>query len=136
MAGLGLGFSFGSIFDAARSGIDQAAAGSASGALSAVQHLANCSGSAAITTVFFQALHAGDYAHAVTASLGAVIGIAAASSALVWTLPSRLRALQNPASAATLPQQGLSGSVGRAPGAPDPQTHAGESCAAALPHQG
>jgi EmrB/QacA subfamily drug resistance transporter len=94
VAGLGMGFSFGTIFSAALSGIDQAEAGSASGALSAVQQLAACIGAAVITTVFFQTLHAGDYARAVGTSLCVAIGIAAASSALVWLLPARLQAEQ------------------------------------------
>lgn len=90
--GLGMGACFGTLFDAALSAISPDEAGSASGSLSAIQQLASCIGSAAITTVYFHVLPVGGYAHAVATSLIVVLGIAALCCGLVWLLPARIRA--------------------------------------------
>jgi EmrB/QacA subfamily drug resistance transporter len=89
--GVGMGFCFGTIFDAALSAISPDEAGSASGSLSAIQQLAGCIGSAAITTIYFQALPSGSAAHAVVPCLAVVIGIAALCGGLVWLLPAKIR---------------------------------------------
>jgi EmrB/QacA subfamily drug resistance transporter len=90
--GLGMGFCFGTLFDAALSAISPDEAGSASGSLSAIQQLAGCIGSAVITTVYFRALPTSSSAHAVVTSLTVVIGIAALCCGLVWLLPAKIRA--------------------------------------------
>ena len=89
--GVGMGSCFGTLFDAALSAISVDEAGSASGSLSAIQQLAGCIGSAAITTVYFQTLPSGSAAHAVAISLIVVIGIAALCCGLVWLLPAKIR---------------------------------------------
>ncbi len=89
--GLGMGACFGTLFDAALSAVSPDEAGSASGSLSAVQQIAGCLGSALITTVYFQALPSSGSAHAVSASLAVVIGIAGPCCFLVWLLPARIR---------------------------------------------
>ena len=62
------------IYDIAIGDIDPAEAGSASGSLSSIQQLANAIGPAIITTIYFGALSGGQ-GHAMSVSLGAVIGI-------------------------------------------------------------
>jgi hypothetical protein len=64
-----------------------AEAGSASGALSAVQQLAAAMGSAVVTTVYFsqQARHGAG--HAMTVSVAVVGAIALLDLGLVWLLP-------------------------------------------------
>jgi EmrB/QacA subfamily drug resistance transporter len=90
--GLGMGACFGTLFDAALSAIGPDEAGSAGGSLSAIQQLATCIGSAAITTVFFQVLRSSTYVHAVEISLAVVIGVAALCAGLVRLLPATIRA--------------------------------------------
>lgn len=90
--GLGMGACFGSLFDAALSAISPEEAGSASGSLSAIQQLAGCIGSAAITTLYFRALPSGTAAHALAISLAAVIAVAVPCCGLVWLLPAKIRA--------------------------------------------
>lgn len=70
--GVGMGACFGSIYDVAIGDITPDEAGSASGALSAVQQLAAAIGSALVTTVYFsqQAQHGA--AHAMTVSISVV----------------------------------------------------------------
>jgi hypothetical protein len=63
----------------------------ASGSLSSVQQLANAIGPAIITTIYFGALRGGQ-AHAMTVSLGAVIGIGVLSAMAVPLLPRRAQA--------------------------------------------
>ena len=85
--GVGMGACFSSIYDVAIGDIAPAEAGSASGALSAVQQLAAGSGSAVVTTVYFSQLSRHGAAHAMTVSVAVVGAIAALGLGLVWLLP-------------------------------------------------
>jgi EmrB/QacA subfamily drug resistance transporter len=85
--GAGMGACFSSIYDVAIGDVAPAEAGSASGALSAVQQLAAAIGSAVVTTVYFtQRTHHGA-AHAMTVSVAVVGAIALLDLGLVWLLP-------------------------------------------------
>jgi len=64
--GMGMGTCFGILFDIALGDVDPDEAGSASGALSAVQQLAAGIGSAAVTSVYFAGLASGGVQHAMT----------------------------------------------------------------------
>ncbi len=86
--GLGMGATFGTLYDIAVGDIDPAEAGSASGSVSSVQQLAGALGPAVITTVYFGAL-AGGQAHAMRVSLAAVLVIGAVSCLAVPLLPRR-----------------------------------------------
>jgi EmrB/QacA subfamily drug resistance transporter len=86
--GIGMGATFSTIYDVAIGDIDPAEAGSASGSLSSVQQLANAIGPAVITTIYFGAL-AGGQAHAMSASLVAVIAVGLLSCLAVPLLPRR-----------------------------------------------
>jgi hypothetical protein len=82
-----MGACFSSIYDVAIGNIAADEAGSASGALSAVQQLAAAIGSAVVTTVYFsQQVHHGA-AHAMTVSVAVVGAIVAGCLVLVWLLP-------------------------------------------------
>ena len=89
--GLGMGAAFATIYDIAIGDIDPAEAGSASGSLGSVQQLANAIGPAIITTIYFDALSGGQ-GHAMSVSLGAVIGIGVLSALAVPLLPRRAQA--------------------------------------------
>ena len=89
--GLGMGATFATIYDIAIGDIDPAEAGSASGSLSSIQQLANAIGPAIITTIYFGALSRGQ-AHAMSVSLGAVIGIGIVSGLAVPLLPRKAQA--------------------------------------------
>jgi EmrB/QacA subfamily drug resistance transporter len=85
--GTGMGACISSIYDVAIGDVTPAEAGSASGALSAVQQLAAAIGSAVVTTVYFsQQAHHGA-AHAMTVSVAVVGAIALLDLGLVWLLP-------------------------------------------------
>jgi EmrB/QacA subfamily drug resistance transporter len=85
--GAGMGACFSSIYDVAIGDVAPDEAGSASGALSAVQQLAAAIGSAVVTTVYFsQRTHYGA-GHAMTVSLAVVGAIAVLCLGLVWLLP-------------------------------------------------
>ncbi len=85
--GAGMGACFSSIYDVAIGDVAPEEAGSASGALSAVQQLAAAIGSAVVTTVYFsQQTHAGA-GHAMTVSIAVVGAIAGLCLGLVWLLP-------------------------------------------------
>ncbi len=87
--GVGMGTCFSSIYDVAIGDVAPEEAGSASGALSAVQQLAAAIGSAVVTTVYFnQQTHHGA-GHAMTVSVGVVGAIAALCLGLVWLLPRK-----------------------------------------------
>jgi hypothetical protein len=73
--GMGMGTCFGILFDIAPGGVDPDEAGSASGALSAVQQLAAGIGSAAVTSVYFAGLASDGMHHAMILSVVVVIGI-------------------------------------------------------------
>ena len=89
--GLGMGATFATIYDIAIGDIDPAEAGSASGSLSSIQQLANATGPAIITTIYFGALSGGQ-AHAMSVSLGAVIGIGIVRGLAVPLLPRKAQA--------------------------------------------
>jgi len=85
--GIGMGTCFTATFDVALGDVAHDEAGSASGALSAVQQLAAAIGSAVVTTVFFSiaAMYGG--ADAMQVSLLVVAGIIVLCLGLVWLLP-------------------------------------------------
>jgi len=85
--GAGMGACFSSIYDVAIGDVAPAEAGSASGALSAVQQLAAAIGSAVVTTVYFTQRAQHGAAHAMTVSVAVVGAIAVADLGLVWLLP-------------------------------------------------
>jgi hypothetical protein len=84
--GLGLGCCYSTIFDIAMGDINPDEAGSASGSLSSIQQLASGIGSAAVTSIFFQAADSG-LDHAMKISLIVVLGLVALSVPLVILLP-------------------------------------------------
>ena len=85
--GAGMSACFSSIYDVAIGDVAPAEAGSASGALSAVQQLAAAIGSAVVTTVYFsQRTHHGA-GPAMTVSVAVVGAIAVLCLGLVWLLP-------------------------------------------------
>lgn len=90
LVGFGMGACFGTIFSFALGGIDPHETGSASGALNAVQQLANAAGSAAITTVFFAGAGAASIG-GMLASLAAVAALVLACCFLVRLLPLTAR---------------------------------------------
>ena len=85
--GAGMGACFSSIYDVAIGDVAAAEAGSASGALSAVQQLAAAIGSAVVTTVYFSQRAQHGAGHAMTVSVAVVAAIAALCLGLVWLLP-------------------------------------------------
>ncbi|MBT2226763.1 MFS transporter [Nonomuraea sp. NEAU-A123] len=84
--GLGMGTCFGTIYDVTLGDIDPREAGSASGALTATQQLANAIGAAAVTTVYFRT---GDQVEAATGSLLVVVVATIVCCGLVWLLPRK-----------------------------------------------
>lgn len=94
--GMGMGTCFGIIFDIALGDVGPDEAGSASGALSAVQQLAAGVGSAAVTSVYFEGLSSGGVQHAMTLSLWVVIGIVVLCTTIVPLLPKRAVVGQHP----------------------------------------
>jgi MFS family permease len=85
--GAGMGACFSSIYDVAIGDIAPAEAGSASGALSAVQQLAAAIGSAVVTTVYFSQRAGHGAGSAMTVSVAVVGAIALLCLGLVWLLP-------------------------------------------------
>jgi EmrB/QacA subfamily drug resistance transporter len=85
--GAGMGTCFSSIYDVAIGDVAPAEAGSASGALSAVQQLAAAIGSAVVTTVYFTQRAEHGAGPAMTVSVAVVAAIAAACLGLAWLLP-------------------------------------------------
>ena len=94
--GMGMGTCFGILFDIALGDVDPDEAGSASGALSAVQQLAAGIGSAAVTSVYFAGLASGGVQHAMILSLWVVIGIVVLCTAIVPLLPKKAAAGEQP----------------------------------------
>jgi len=90
--GMGMGACFGIIFDIALGDVDPDEAGSASGALSAVQQLAAGVGSAAVTSVYFAGLASAGVQHAMILSLWVVVGIVVLCTAIVPLLPKKAAA--------------------------------------------
>jgi EmrB/QacA subfamily drug resistance transporter len=93
--GAGMGACFSSIYDVSIGDVAPAEAGSASGALSAVQQLAAAIGSAVVTTVYFSQRTQHGAGHAMTVSIVVVGAIAAACLGLVWLLPKSAPAEQH-----------------------------------------
>ncbi|WP_330283098.1 MFS transporter [Streptomyces sp. NBC_00588] len=87
LVGLGMGTCFGTVYDVTIGDIAPEEAGSASGALNAVQQLANSVGAATVTTVYFRT--AGGETHAVLVSLAAVAASVILCLPLVRLLPRR-----------------------------------------------
>jgi EmrB/QacA subfamily drug resistance transporter len=85
--GAGMGACFSSIYDVAIGDVAPAEAGSASGALSAVQQLAAAIGSAVVTTVYFSQRAEHGAGHAMLVSVAVVAAITALCLGLVWLLP-------------------------------------------------
>jgi EmrB/QacA subfamily drug resistance transporter len=85
--GAGMGACFSSIYDVAIGDVAATEAGSASGALSAVQQLAAAIGSAVVTTVYFSQRAQHGAGHAMTVSVAVVAAIAVLCLGLVWLLP-------------------------------------------------
>jgi len=94
--GMGMGTCFGIIFDIALGDVDPDEAGSASGALSAVQQLAAGVGSAAVTSVYFSGFASGGVQHAMILSLWVVIGIVALCLMIVPLLPKKAAVGEHP----------------------------------------
>jgi EmrB/QacA subfamily drug resistance transporter len=94
--GMGMGTCFGILFDIALGDVDPDEAGSASGALSAVQQLAAGIGSAAVTSVYFAGLASGGVQHAMILSLWVVIGIIVLCTTIVPLLPRKPAAGEQP----------------------------------------
>jgi len=88
LVGLGMGACFGTVYDVTIGDIAPEEAGSASGALNAVQQLANSVGAAAVTTVYFKTADGGE-SHALLASLAAVAVTVLVCLPLVLLLPRR-----------------------------------------------
>ena len=85
--GVGMGACFSSIYEVAIGDVAPAEAGSASGALSAVQQLAAAIGSAVVTTVYFSQRTQHGAGPAMTVSVAVVGAIAVLCLGLVWLLP-------------------------------------------------
>ena len=86
--GVGMGACFSSIYDVAVGDVAPAEAGSASGALSAVQQLAAALGSAVVTTIYFGQAARHGAATAMTLSVAVVGGITLLCLTLVPLLPT------------------------------------------------
>jgi EmrB/QacA subfamily drug resistance transporter len=86
--GVGMGACFSSIYDVAIGDVAPAEAGSASGALSAVQQLAAAIGAAVVTSVYFTQRAEHGAGHAMLVSVAVVAAITALCLGLVWLLPA------------------------------------------------
>lgn len=91
VAGVGMGLLLPQLFDIVLAGVDTDMVGSGSGVLNAVQQLGSTAGIAALGTVFFTRLEAGDALGAMTAVLTAVGVLLLAVAALAALLPRRAR---------------------------------------------
>lgn len=90
VVGLGMGTCFGSTYDVTIGDIAPDEAGSASGALGAVQQVSNAVGAALVTTVYFHGVRQGDGAdRAAVVSLAVVAGVALVCCGVVRLLPRR-----------------------------------------------
>jgi EmrB/QacA subfamily drug resistance transporter len=86
--GIGIGCCYSTIFNVALSDTNPDEAGSASGSLSSIQQLAAGIGSAAVTSIFFQAATSG-MAHAMKVSLIVVLAVTALSIPVVALMPRK-----------------------------------------------
>ncbi|MEV5608051.1 MFS transporter [Streptomyces sp. NPDC052225] len=88
VVGVGMGTCFGSVYDVTIGDIAPDEAGSASGALGAVQQLSNGMGAALVTTVYFHTADGGrGAAHATVVSLAVVAAVALVCCGVVRLLP-------------------------------------------------
>jgi MFS family permease len=87
--GVGIGLSFATIPTVALGDAKPDEAGSASGSFSSVQQLASAIGSAAVTSIFFQAATSG-LAHAMKVSLIVVLAVTALSLPVVALMPRKV----------------------------------------------
>ena len=85
---LGLGLCFATIPTVALGDAKPDEAGSASGSLSSIQQLASAIGSAAVTSIFFQAATSG-LAHAMEVTLIVVLAVTALSLPIVALMPRK-----------------------------------------------
>ncbi|GAB3880398.1 hypothetical protein GCM10029964_034760 [Kibdelosporangium lantanae] len=88
VTGVGISLSFATIPTIALGDASPEEAGSASGSFSSIQQLASAIGSAAVTSVFFQAANTG-FDHAMTITLIVVLGLTALSLPLVALMPRK-----------------------------------------------
>jgi EmrB/QacA subfamily drug resistance transporter len=86
--GVGIGFSFATIPVVALGDASPDEAGSASGSFSSIQQLSSAIGSAAVTSIFFQAATSG-LGHAMTVTLVVVLAVTALSLPVVALMPRR-----------------------------------------------
>jgi EmrB/QacA subfamily drug resistance transporter len=86
VVGIGIGLCFTTIPTVALGDAKPDEAGSASGSLSSIQQLASAIGSAAVTSIFFQAATSG-LAHAMTVTLIVVLAVTALSIPIVALMP-------------------------------------------------
>ncbi|MGY4771811.1 DHA2 family efflux MFS transporter permease subunit [Kribbella sp. CWNU-51] len=89
--GIGAGLVFAPLFDIILASIDDQAAGSASGVLTAVQQFGGAIGVAVIGTIFFQLLPAHAFLGATKTAVLVAIGMFLISLAVTWLLPKQAR---------------------------------------------
>ena len=89
--GIGAGLVFAPLFDIILASIDDQAAGSASGVLTAMQQFGGAIGVAVIGTIFFQLLPAHAFLGATKTAVLVAIGMFLISLAVTWLLPKRAR---------------------------------------------
>jgi predicted MFS family arabinose efflux permease len=87
--GIGMGACFGSIFDVALGNVAPEESGSASGALSAAQQVANALGGALVTSIYFTELGARGGASALQLTVAVVAGLIVLCLILVPLLPPK-----------------------------------------------
>jgi EmrB/QacA subfamily drug resistance transporter len=92
VVGIGSGIVFAPLFDIILASIDDRAAGSASGVLTAMQQFGGAIGVAVIGTIFFQLLPSAGFLDAAKTSTLVATGLFVVSLALTWLLPRRARA--------------------------------------------
>ncbi|MGZ0146796.1 DHA2 family efflux MFS transporter permease subunit [Kribbella sp. WER1] len=89
--GIGAGMVFAPLFDIILASVDDQAAGSASGVLTAMQQYGGAIGVAVIGTIFFQLLPTRAFLGATKTSVLVAIGLFVVSLAVTWLLPRRAR---------------------------------------------
>jgi Na+/melibiose symporter-like transporter len=89
--GIGSGMVFAPLFDIILASIDDKAAGSASGVLTAMQQFGGAIGVAVIGTVFFQLIPAHQFLGATKTSILVAVGLFVISLAVTFALPQRAR---------------------------------------------
>lgn len=97
LTGIGSGMVFAPLFDIILAAIDDTAAGSASGVLTAMQQFGGAIGVAVIGTVFFELLPTDGILPAVKTSTLTSVGLFAVALAITWLLPRRARTEVSPA---------------------------------------